>query len=121
MQVAVVGGGMVGLAFALAIKNGCPGTDIRVLEARTPKTGAPPPLDSRATALNLASRSLLDQWGIWQQVAPSAADILAIHVSSKGRFGSALMEAVDVGESAPSIVAIDRRPAFNQQRAEDAS
>jgi len=104
MQVAIVGGGMVGLAFALAIKRGCPGTDIRVLEARTPKTGAPPPLDSRATALNLASRSLLDQWGIWQQVAQSAADILAIHVSSKGRFGSALMEAVDVGETALGYV-----------------
>ncbi|MGB0763704.1 MAG: FAD-dependent monooxygenase [Luminiphilus sp.] len=104
MQIAVVGGGMVGLAFALAIKNGSPSADIRVLEARTPKTGAPPPLDSRATALNLASRSLLDQWGIWQQVAQSAADILAIHVSSKGRFGSALMEAVDVGETALGYV-----------------
>ena len=104
MQIAVVGGGMVGLAFALAIKNGSPSADIRVLEARTPKTGAPPPLDSRATALNLASRSLLDQWGIWQQVAQSAADILAIHVSSKGRFGSALMQAGDVGETALGYV-----------------
>lgn len=100
MHIAIVGGGMVGLAFAIGIKHVLPAAEICVFEARALPSGSPSALDSRATALNLASCSLLEKWGIWPQVHEAAASIRSIHVSSKGRFGSALMDAGDVGEEA---------------------
>ncbi|MDG0991453.1 MAG: FAD-dependent monooxygenase [Luminiphilus sp.] len=104
MRVEIVGGGMVGLAFAIALKRSLPLAAVRVLEARVLPSGVPSPLDSRATALNLASRDILDSWGIWRQIAAAGAAIRAIHVSSRGRFGSAIMEASDVGEAALGYV-----------------
>ena len=104
MQVEIVGGGMVGLAFAIAVKRALPEAGVRVMEARAFPAGSPQALDSRATALNLASRDILHSWGIWEQLEQSTAEIESIHVSSQGRFGSALMEAGDVGEAALGYV-----------------
>ena len=104
VRIEIVGGGMVGLAFAIAIKRSLPMAAVRVLEARALPSGAPSPLDSRATALNLASRDILDSWGIWSEIEALGAAIKAIHVSSRGRFGSAVMEASDVGELALGYV-----------------
>ena len=104
VRVEIVGGGMVGLAFAIALKRSLPSAAVRVLEARVLPSGAPSALDSRATALNLASRDILTSWGIWPQIEAVGAAIKAIHVSSRGRFGSAVMEASDVGEAALGYV-----------------
>lgn len=104
MQVEIVGGGMVGLAFAIAVKRALPEAGVRVMEARAFPASTPDALDSRATALNLASRDILQAWGIWEQVEQSTAGIQSIHVSCQGRFGSALMEAGDVGEAALGYV-----------------
>ena len=104
MRIEIVGGGMVGLAFAIALKRSLPDAAVRVLEARVLPSGAPSPLDSRATALNLASRDILASWGIWSQIEVLGAAIKAIHVSSRGRFGSAVIEANDVGEPALGYV-----------------
>ena len=104
MRIEIVGGGMVGLAFAIALKRSLPDAAVRVLEARVLPSGAPSPLDSRATALNLASRDILASWGIWSQIEALGAAIKAIHVSSRGRFGSAVIEASDVGELALGYV-----------------
>jgi len=104
VRIEIVGGGMVGLAFAIALKRSLPTAAVRVLEARVLPSGAPNALDSRATALNLASRDILASWGTWPKIRGLGAAIKAIHVSSRGRFGSALMEASDVGESALGYV-----------------
>ena len=82
MRIEIVGGGMVGLAFAIAIKRSLPMAAVRVLEARALPSGTPSPLDSRATALNLASRDILDSWGIWSEIEALGAAITAIHVLS---------------------------------------
>ena len=81
MQVEIVGGGMVGLAFAIAVKRALPEAGVRVMEARAFPAGSPQALDSRATALNLASRDILHSWGIWEQLEQSTAEIESIHVS----------------------------------------
>ena len=104
MQVVVVGGGLVGLAFAIALRTAHPTASLRVLEARQAPTGAPDPLDSRATAINLASRDILEHWGVWPSVRDGACPIEQIHVSNRSRFGSALMSADSLGEQALGYV-----------------
>ena len=104
MKVVVVGGGLVGLAFALALRSASPKLEVQVLEARTAPTGEPDPLDSRATAINLASRELLQHWGVWPSLLANGQPIQGIHVSNRARFGSALMTADSLGETALGYV-----------------
>ena len=105
MQVRVVGGGMVGLAFAIAVRHALTDADVTVLEARPLPNGNPNPLDTRASALNLASRRVLSQWGAWPAIESSAGVIKQIHVSNQSRFGSALMPATDVDDEQLGFVA----------------
>lgn len=105
-RVVIVGGGMVGLAFAIALAQTNPGAcDIRLLEARGASTADPNPMDSRASALSLASVDLLTRWGVWPQIAPHAALISKIHISNQRRFGSTEMCADDIAEPALGYVA----------------
>ncbi len=99
-SVLVVGGGMVGLAFGLAVKHALPTASVRVLEARALPTDdvSPNPLDTRASALNLASAAILKRYHVADQVLPLGAPIRRIHVSNQHRFGSTLMSAEELGE-----------------------
>ena len=62
-QVLILGGGLAGLSFAIAIACENPDSDIVLLEASPFRSGSPNPLDTRGSALNLHSVSLLDSWG----------------------------------------------------------
>ncbi len=105
-RVVIVGGGMVGLAFAVALAQTSHGAcDIRLLEARSAPAGEPDPMDSRASALSLASVELLTRWGVWSELAPHSAPINKIHVSNQRRFGSSEISAEDIAESALGYVA----------------
>ena len=98
-SVLVVGGGMVGLAFGLAVKHALPEAAVRILEARAlPTDTNPNPLDTRASALNLASAAILRRFGVAEQLLPMGAPIRRIHVSNQHRFGSTLMSAEELGE-----------------------
>lgn len=97
-RVLVVGGGMVGLAFAIAVRSALPDTELSVLEARPFPDGNPDPLDTRASALNLASRDILSDLGAWEPMVAEAGRIRRIHVSNQRHFGSSVIEAADVGE-----------------------
>ena len=104
-RVAIVGGGMVGLAFANALASHCPDAlDIVLLEARQLPTGDPDPMDTRASALNLASEKILGVQDCWDDLADAAAPITSIHVSNQHRFGSSLMTASEIGVSALGYV-----------------
>lgn len=104
-SVRIVGGGMVGLAFAIAIRRALPSVEVSVYEARPLPTGTPNPLDTRASALNLASRDILERWGLWSSLAGDVGVIRRIHVSNQRRFGSSLMQPEDVGADALGYVA----------------
>ncbi len=109
-RVLIAGGGMVGLAFAIALaERGGEVLNIELIEARPLPTGDPDPLDSRASALNLHSRALLDSYGVWDSLAPDAAPIRDIHISNQHRFGSTLLHAADVGDEALGYVAENHR------------
>ncbi len=105
-DVAVVGGGMVGASFALALA----GTPLRVVlvEGIAPGSQSQPSFDERTTALGNASRRIFQGLGIWDRIAREAAVIRAIHVSDAGRFGFARLDARDQGVEAFGYVVANR-------------
>lgn len=107
VDVAVVGGGMVGASLAA----GLIGTGVRLLlvEAVPFGAGAQPSFDERTTALGNASRRIFEALGVWEAIAPEAAAIRAIHVSDAGRFGSARLVAEEQGVDALGYVVPNRR------------
>ncbi len=105
-DVAVIGGGLVGASFALGLS----GTGVRALliESVAPDSAAQPSFDERTTALGNASRRIFQGLGIWEQLAPQAAEIRAIHVSDAGRFGCARLTAREQGIEAFGYVISNR-------------
>src|SRR5215467_5326625 len=95
VDVAIVGGGMVGASLAA----GLTGTGLRLLLIETIPFGASaqPSFDERTTALGNASRRIFEGLGVWEQIAPEAAAIRTIHVSEAGRFGFARLSAAEQG------------------------
>lgn len=93
-DVAIVGGGLVGVSLAVALAD----LPLRIvlLEAAAPPASAPA-WDERCIALNDASRRIFESLGIWDAVATEAEPIRATHVSERGRFGVARFEAADAG------------------------
>lgn len=64
-DVVVVGGGMIGLALAVALAQG--GKRVGVIEAQAPRPFAPDDaFDLRVIAVNRASQNLLARFGAWQ-------------------------------------------------------
>lgn len=76
-DIAIVGGGPVGSALALALRES--GLDIVVLEARKAQEQN---ADPRALALSYGSRLLLDKLGVWQRIE-QVSSIRTIRVSQK--------------------------------------
>jgi 2-octaprenyl-6-methoxyphenol hydroxylase len=107
VDVAVVGGGMVGASLAAGLS----GTGVRVLlvEAVPFGASAQPSFDERTTALGNASRRIFEGLDVWEAIAPEAAPIRAIHVSDAGRFGCARLSAEEQGIDAFGYVVPNRR------------
>ena len=103
-HILVLGGGLAGLSFAIALATEVAGVEITVLEAHPFRSGTPNPLDTRASALNLHSVEQLDRWGVWPALVDFAGSIEEIHVSHRGHFGSTLMTASDIGTPALGYV-----------------
>jgi 2-octaprenyl-6-methoxyphenol hydroxylase len=106
VDVAIVGGGLVGASLAL----GLAGTGVRTLliESVAPDSAAQPSFDERTTALGNASRRIFQGLGVWERIEPAAAAIRAIHVSDAGRFGFARLKAADQGIDAFGYVVPNR-------------
>ena len=73
-DIAIIGGGPVGAALALALRDS--GLNITLLEARSSKDAS---TDPRALALSYGSRLLLTRLGIWQDLA-QVSSIKTIHI-----------------------------------------
>jgi len=89
-DIAVIGGGPVGAALTLALRNS--GLHIVVLEARRADAAQ---ADPRALALSYGSRLLLQRLGVWNAIAQISA-IQTIHISQKGTFGRTLLRAAEL-------------------------
>ena len=106
VDIAIVGGGMVGASLALALRG--LGVDVVLVEGVAPGSGAQPSFDDRTTALGNASRRIFESLGIWGDIAPQAAGIRTIHVSDAGRFGFARLRAEEQGIDAFGYVVANR-------------
>ncbi|MGA9665762.1 MAG: FAD-dependent oxidoreductase [Gallionella sp.] len=89
-DVAIIGGGPVGAALALALR----GSELKVcvLEARPADTASQ---DARALALSYGSRLLLARLGVWDALHDVSA-IRTIHISQKQSFGRAVLRAAEL-------------------------
>src|SRR3954470_15975481 len=85
-DVAVVGGGPVGAALALALHAS--GLQVLVLEARE---AAAPAAMVRPLALSHGSRLIIERLGVWESFS-DATPIERIHISQRGRFGRTVLE-----------------------------
>jgi 2-octaprenyl-6-methoxyphenol hydroxylase len=94
-DVAIVGGGLVGASLALAL-TALP-LDVVVIEAVAPESDEQPSFDTRTTALSNGSKRVFEGLGVWDEISREATPIRRIHVSDRGRFGSAVIDAAEEG------------------------
>ncbi|GGB39875.1 2-octaprenyl-6-methoxyphenyl hydroxylase [Roseibium aquae] len=71
-DVVIAGGGYVGLSLALALKTGDPAIAVAVVD---PKPGEALAQDPRASAIAAAAVRMLDQLGVWADIAPETQPI----------------------------------------------
>ncbi|EFG1984897.1 FAD-dependent 2-octaprenylphenol hydroxylase [Escherichia marmotae] len=99
VDVAIVGGGMVGLAVACGLQGN--GLRVAVLEQRVPEplaADAPPQL--RVSAINAASEKLLTRLGIWQDILSRRASCYhGMEVWDKDSFGHISFDDQSMGYS----------------------
>lgn len=105
-DVAIVGGGMVGASLAVALLP--LGLRIALIEAVPHDCAAQPSFDERTTALSNGSRRIFDTIGVWSAVADAATPIRRIHVSDRGHFGFARIDAAELGLPAMGYVVPNR-------------
>ena len=97
-DVVIIGGGPVGMALALALRDS--DTSVLLLEAR----GLPAKTeDSRPLALSHGSRLILQRLGVWKAL-PDITPITTIHISNRGGFGRTVLNAAEIGVPALGYV-----------------
>lgn len=103
VNLAIIGGGLVGASLALALQAGAKarGWQIVLVEPFAPGDSYQPSYDARSTALSYGSRQLYERLGLWPALATRAEAITQIHVSDRGRFGATRLVAAD--ESVPAL------------------
>ena len=82
--IVVVGGGLTGASFALAVASAdCP---VLVVEAFAPGGGGGG-FDARSTALSFGTRRIFESLGVWEDLAEAPCPIHRIEVSDQGHLG----------------------------------
>ncbi len=99
----IIGGGLVGGSLACALRGS--GLRVGVVEAVAPNAASHPSYDERVIALSLGSRRIFGGLGIWDDLSADAEPIRHVHVSDRGHFGFAHLEADDEGVEALGYVA----------------
>jgi len=107
VDVLIAGGGMVGASLAVAL--GSSRLRTMLVEAVPFEDAGQPSFDSRTVALSRSSQRILSGLGAWQGVVNLAHAIRRIHVSERGRFGTALIDAAQQGVDALGYVVDNRR------------
>ena len=106
-DVLIAGGGMVGASLAVALGH----LPLRVTLVESVPLGVAgqPSFDARTTALSRSSRQILGTLGIWTTVDAQATAIRQIHVSERGRLGTAVIDADEEGVPALGYVLPNRQ------------
>ena len=106
VEVAIVGGGMVGASLALAL--GGSGRRVALIEAVVADAAGQPSFDDRTSALCNGSRRIFEALGVWQHLHPHASAVREIRVSDAGHFGAARLSAAEQGLDALGYVVSNR-------------
>ena len=106
VDIAIVGGGMVGASLAMALCSSS--RRVALIEGVAPGAGSQPSFDDRTTAIGNGTRAMLETLGLWEQLAPLAAPIREICVTDAGRFGIARLKADQQGVDAFGYVITNR-------------
>ena len=123
-DVVVVGGGMVGASFAIALDQAmAPPLSILVVEAvdHSSNSARQPSFDARSTALSYGSRQILERMGLWPQLQDAVTPITEIQVSDMGHFGSTRLQHAEHGVDALGYVIENARMGTALNSAIDAS
>jgi len=105
-DIIIAGGGMIGtsLGIALAPLN----LKVAVVEAVARGAEQQPSFDDRSTALSRSSQRMFEAMGLWPEIVAASTPIKNIHVSDKGRFGFAHIDAAEQKVAALGYVVINR-------------
>jgi 2-octaprenyl-6-methoxyphenol hydroxylase len=106
VDVAIVGGGLVGASLALALCG--TGRRVALIEAFVTDAAAQPSFDDRTSALGNGSRRIFETLGVWPHLAAQAGAVREIRVSEAGRIGAARLRAADQGLEALGFVVSNR-------------
>ncbi|MBJ6609684.1 MAG: 2-octaprenyl-6-methoxyphenyl hydroxylase [Candidatus Thiothrix moscowensis] len=98
-DVLIVGGGMVGASLAVALKP--LKLKVGLIEAYNFGVAEQPSYDDRSIALSYGSSRIYQGMGIWGKLRSGVESIQHIHVSDRGHFGAARMEATE--ENVPAL------------------
>lgn len=106
VQIAIIGGGLVGASLALALQAGARERQWKIvlIEPYAPGDSYQPSYDARASALSFGSQQIYQRLGLWDALAPRAEAIQDIHISDRGRFAAARINAKEEGVAALGYV-----------------
>ena len=93
--VVVVGGGLTGASLAVALAD--LGLKVAVVEAVPPEDPGQPSLDDRTSAIARTGVRILENLGVWPQLAETPSPIRAVEISERGCFGGARIDAASQG------------------------
>jgi len=103
-DVLIIGGGLVGASFALALASQNQALKICMLESVEASSQAQPSFDDRSTVLSKSSANLFSDMGLWSDLAKIVAPIKHIHTSEEGQFGMSRLHASDYDVDAMGYV-----------------
>ncbi|MNG92272.1 2-octaprenyl-6-methoxyphenol hydroxylase [compost metagenome] len=106
VNLAIIGGGLVGASLALALQAGAKarGWKILLIEPFAPGHSFQPSYDARSSALSFGTQQIYQHLGLWQAIGQRAEPILQIQVSDRGRFGATRLDAGEEGVPALGYV-----------------
>ncbi|MDY7218353.1 2-octaprenyl-6-methoxyphenyl hydroxylase [Denitrificimonas sp. JX-1] len=103
VQIAIIGGGLVGASLALALQAGARERQWKIIliEPFAPGDGYQPSYDARSSALSYGSQQIYQRLGLWEAIAHRAEAIVDIHISDRGRFAATRLSANE--ENVPAL------------------
>ena len=109
-DILICGGGLVGASLALALSQ--LEFDVALAEAVPfgpgQQSGEQPSFDERTTAISNGTQRIFNALGVWPLIKRSATPVKRIHVSDKGRFGFARIDAAEQELPQLGFVVINR-------------
>ncbi len=106
-DILIIGGGMVGASLGVALAP----LPLRVglIEAVEFESAAQPSYDDRTVALSYGSKRIFESLGVWSRLeARDATAIQRIHISDRGHFGFARLDAAEAAVAALGYVVENR-------------